>query len=259
VSSKPALVAFTGDWHIGSTTGLCLPGHYTGEGKDRRRISLSDNQDWLYREYSRQLAHIKAMAKGHRLVVCFGSETIDGPLHHGTTQTWGNRAEQREMARAVLRLWLKFADEAYAVTGTEAHTGSEGEDDADVYQSEGVKHSQCFDFTLAGRRLWWTHRGVRIGGRAWTETSGMHAMANDVYYHCLDRDIPRPDLIVSHHVHRAPDPVTARGITVAVCPAWQCSTYYGRTIAPFKQPDIGNLIWRPEHEEVKVVRACRQG
>lgn len=211
------LVVFTGDWHVGSTTGLCLPGFYTGEGRSRRLVSLSRNQEWLYRQFVKQIERVKAMAKGYRLFVMFGSETIDGPLHHGTTQTWGHRAEQREMAREVVRMWLSIASDAYAVTGTEAHTGSEGEDDVDVYRSEGVRGvRQFWDLTIDGRRLWWSHSGVRVGMRAWTETNGMHALANDIYYHCLARELSRPSLVVSHHVHRAPDPVTRAWLNRAV-------------------------------------------
>lgn len=254
---RPILAVFLGDLHVGSNSGLCLPGYRMGDGDNSRPYAASKTQEKLYKAFVKTRETVKAMAKNHRLFVMLGGDLVDGVQHHGTTETDGTHRDQRDMAEELLSSWVTAADDVWGVTGTSSHVGQEGEEDYSIYGRlcKPGHYAPVHNIVLDGRRLWWAHHGVGVGAREWTRSNPMYAIANDVYWKCLRKNIPAPDLIVAHHRHQSPRPVTTNGITVAVCPCWQTSTYYGSSIKPFDETDLGVMVWVPSRKELNLVPA----
>lgn len=250
--TKPIMCVFLGDTHVGSNSGLCKPGFILGgaEKRKQRKCYGTLDQERLYKSFASIRNQIKTAAKGYRLFVMLGGDLVDGVNHHGTSETYGNRADQIAMAIDILSPWVAMADMTYGVTGTDAHVGHEGEDDRIVYSDLCPEHYAAkFNLVLDGKRLWWAHHGVKVGGKVWTESNAMYALANDVYFRCLKNGIPKPNLIVAHDQHRSPDSITSHDISVAITPCFQMSTYFGDTIAPFTDTDLGVLTWIPSRQE----------
>jgi hypothetical protein len=228
------LVLFLGDLHVGSTSGLAPAAEVRGDG-----------QRWLLATWQAFTARALAAAKGRALCLMLGGDLIDG-LHHNSRETWGSRKDQRDAAVALLLPLANRASAIYALTGTEAHAGDKGEDDAQVGQELGAKTAaHVWRLTVGGRRLFWSHHGTSVPRDVSNEDNGLWADARRHYELSL-RGGEKPDLIVHHHNHFSPDPVTRHGITAAVCPCWQLSTMYGARIGPERTPHIGALVWEPE-------------
>lgn len=255
---KPAYVVFLGDTHVGSNAGLCKPGFVMG-GEDKTKqwkYSPSPNQEKLYNAFVAMRTVVKERSKGHRLYLMLGGDMVDGVNHHGTTETRGTTADQRDMALELLTPWASLADEVWGVTGTAAHVGGEGEDDRSIYSMLcGRNYAAKFNLLIDGKRLWWAHHGVKVGKRSWTAENEMTALAKDIYFRCMEDNRPKPDVVVGHDRHRSPEPIRVKGIAVAVCPCWQMPTYYGETFSPFTGTDIGILTWIPSKGIPEYVKA----
>ena len=255
---KNIFCVFLGDSHVVSNAGLCRPGFMLGgeEKRKQRKYPATIDQEKLYKSFVSIREQIKVAAKGYRLFVMLGGDIVDGVNHHGTTETQGTQADQRAMAIELLTPWAAMADSVYGVTGTESHVGNEGHEDRSVYDELcGRNYAGKYNMVLDGKRLWWAHHGVKIGSREWTLNGPMFALANDVYYRCLAKGIPKPDLVMGHDRHISPSPITSHGITVAVCPCLQMSTYYGDTVSPFTDTDLGVMTWIPSLERLTYVPA----
>ena len=188
--------------------------------------------------------------KGKAAVLFLGGDLVDG-IHHGTRSNWGTFKDQRDAAIELLLPLANAASSIYALTGTEVHAGAEGSDDAQVAQELGAKPAaHAWRLTLGGRRLFWSHHGTNVGRNVVTEDGGMLLDALRHYELSL-RGTPKPDLVVHHHNHFSPDPITRHGITVAVTPCWQAGTMYGARVGPERVPDIGALVWRPVQNTVE--------
>lgn len=126
---RTALAVFVGDLHCGGDTGLAFPG-FKIPSKQARPYSASTDQQWLYSCWQDFNKQIKSRATGHRLFVGFGGDMIDGVAHHGTTQTSGTYSDQVLMAAELVKPLVSMADDALGITGTAAHVGDVGENDA---------------------------------------------------------------------------------------------------------------------------------
>ena len=73
-----------------------------------------------------------------------------------------------------------MADEALGITGTAAHVGDVGENDAALYESLHMDYAPFFSVNIGGKRLWWSHHGVPVGQREWTLENGAVTLARDV-------------------------------------------------------------------------------
>ena len=248
---KPALAVFVGDTHCGGDTGLALPG-FKIPSKQARPYSVSSDQQWLYDSWLDFNNRIKQLTKGHRLFVGLGGDMIDGVQHHGTTQTSGTYSDQVLMAAELVRPLVGMADEALGITGTAAHVGDVGENDAALYESLHMDYAPFFSFNIGGRRLWWSHHGVPVGAREWTLENGAVTLARDVSDYCRNNGTARPDAIIGHDRHQTFEPVTVRGITVGLTPCWQLPTYYGYKW-PFKSVTIGALLWYPDLGKMETI------
>lgn len=234
--SKPTLVLFTGDHHVGSDDAIA-PVSLTRTNVSRRLLDKWSG-DFL--------PHLKRQAKNHRLLLALGGDHVEGH-HHNSFRVWGDAKEQRDAAIALLLPLANMADDIIAVCGTEAHVGSGGEDDRQVAQELGARIvSQRVLLRVGGRLLDWAHHGIAVSQNGWMADSGIATAIRRADDAALRNHQPAPDLILSHHAHRSPAPVFMRGMWGAVCGAWQASTPYGSKIAPRSCVDIGVIAWWPE-------------
>lgn len=223
---------FVGDLHVGSTVAIADNAHTT-----------TAEQGWL-RECWQDMTK-RARAKPYTLML--GGDLIDGPAHHGNLQTWGNHYEQRDAAIELLLPLVTKGQAVYAIRGTEAHVGDDGEDDRTAARELGAKdlgHSAILD--IGGTRLWWAHSGLSVGRLAWTETNSLATACRNAVYS------PQPPrFIIAHHAHRAPVPVTVCGITAAITPCWQTQTAWAAGRWPHTQTDIGALMLDTDAEQIE--------
>lgn len=233
MKTKPSLLLFVGDMHVGSKSGLAPELECRGDG-----------QRWLLERWGEFTERALAAAKTHTLCLMLGGDLIDG-IHHGRTASWGTIKEQRDAAIALLLPLANRAAAIYGILGTEAHAGETGQDDQQVCQELGAKTANhVWRLTVGGRRLFWSHHGTGVPRDVTNEDSNMLADARRHYELAL-RGAEKPDCIIHHHNHFSPDPVTRHGITVAVTPCWQLQNAYGAKIGPERTPSIGALVWEP--------------
>lgn len=238
---REAIGIFIGDLHCGSNSapaplGLC---------------KTAENEHMLGL-WQKMTARALAEMKGKDAVLFLGGDLVDG-IHHGTRSNWGTYKDQRDAAIELLRPLANAASSIYALTGTEAHAGAEGEDDKQVAQELGAKTARhVWRLTLGGKRLFWSHHGTTVPRNVANEDNGMLADALRHYQLSLrPKAPPKPDLVVHHHNHFSPDPITRHGITVAIVPCWQGANMYGARIGPERTPDIGALAWWPAANRVE--------
>ena len=227
------LVVFLGDLHVGST---CAPAP-KAECRNREMERLLV----LWESF---VVRAKAAAKGKALVLMLGGDIVDG-RHHNMSQTWGQYRDQRNGAIALLQPLANIASAVYAVKGTEAHAGGDGEDDQTVAEALGAKQvPYAWRMIVGGKRLFWTHHLTNSVRDISNQDSGMLAAARRQFELHL-RGEEKPDLMIGHHTHFCPTPISRHGITVALAPCWQTSTAFGYRIGAEKTPDIGVLAWWP--------------
>ncbi len=249
---KPYIGVFVGDLHVGGDTALCKPGFPVGS-KDKRPYQPSTNQQWLYERWQDFYNTVKQRCKGHLAFVGIGGDLVDGVMHHDSTQTWGNENDQRSMAVELLKPLVGLADHCFGLLGTSFHVGDQGDNDAAIYEALRVDYDQQWQLDIGGRVLWWMHHGMSVGTREHTFENSAIALLRDFEARCNRSGISKPAAIISHHRHRAFEPVTIRGITAAVCPCWQQRTGYGYQFA-FRNVDIGGLIWDTNSNRIEVIR-----
>jgi hypothetical protein len=224
---------FVGDLHVGSNSAIA----------PQAQIK-TPQQEWIYSQW-------RAMLKTARppFVLMLGGDLIDGPAHHGNLQTWGNHADQRDGAVELLMPLVNKAEDVYAVRGTEAHVGDDGEDDRAIARELGavdLGHSAKLD--IDGKRLWWAHHGLSVGRMAWTKHNGLVSACRNASYNAEP-----PRWIIGHHAHTSPAPVTIGAVTAAIVPCWQLPTPWARGKFPHSGVDIGVLWLDTETEKIERV------
>jgi hypothetical protein len=230
---------FVGDMHVGS--------YAAPAPKAECRNAVMES---LLARWEQMTARALAEMKGKASVLFLGGDLVDG-IHHGTRGNWGTYKDQRDAAIALLLPLANAVDSVWALTGTEVHAGAEGEDDKQVAQELGAKNvAHKWRLELGGKRLFWSHHGTSVPRNVANEDNGLLADALR-HYELSFRGVPKPDLVVHHHNHFSPDPITRHGITVAVCPCWQGANMYGAKIGPERTPDIGALAWWPTANRVE--------
>jgi hypothetical protein len=96
-----------------------------------------------------------------------------------------------------------------------------------------------------------------IGTRKHTEENGAINLIRDIEARCNVDGIGKPAAIIGHDRHRSFEPVNVRGISAAVCPCWQFSTYYGFRW-PFTNVNIGGLLWDVPSNKIEVVKYAKE-
>jgi hypothetical protein len=262
VAKRPPepFVLFLGDVHAGSTVALAPEAQCRDAG-----------QAALLAAYRVIIERAKKAAHRKSFCLMLGGDLVDGSRHHGTYETWGTPLEQRDGAVELLLPLANMAADIRALVGTEVHAGPKGDDDLSVARQLGAKTARTvWRMTIAGRRLFWTHHGISIprdlngAERAlFTEAKRQFDQHKeslaDIYEHEHEPHDPDelrpaliepPHLVVHHHAHFSPRPVTAYGMTVAVCPCWQGTGMYGASIGPERVPTVGALAWWPAEHRV---------
>lgn len=237
---KPVLGVFVGDLHVGSDTGLCLPG-YRIASKQSRPYAASVDQKWLHDRWQEFIADVKTRAKGKRLFVGLGGDLVDGVNHHNTTQTSGVYSDQVQMAIELLKPLVNAADLAYGMTGTAAHVGDCGDNDRSIYHHFKLDVVERGWVWIANRLILWKHHGAGVGALDWTKENTMITRIKSIRAECLEFGIPLPNAIIVHHNHRTYDPVYVRQTWGAVCGCWQFPTYYGNSF--LSSVNIGGLVY----------------
>lgn len=219
------------------------------------------------------LSEVKALVKGHDVVVGFGGDLVDGVSHHGTTQTIGNHNDQRDLAVELLRPWLNMAGKAYGLLGTDAHVGDNGQQDTSVCKELGVEARHHWRIETAGRLLDWAHH--ISGNRRFPESAALNLakrISDDISKR--NREIDRlnrenealpeakraepleheriPDMIVRHHMHVYAATKFEETQSVIV-PGWQAQTSYTRKLDPAGLLSVGVVVWWPGRGEVRPV------
>lgn len=222
--------------------------------------------------YQLAVERAKKEARGKALVLMLGGDLVDGARHHGTWETWGTPDEQRDAAVALLRPLANGASAVYALKGTESHAGAKGGDDKSVARELGAATAKhVWRMVVGGKKLWWSHHGLRIprdvngAERAlFTEAKRHYDLHKEslaaLHEYETEPHAPEelrpalvelPDVVIHHHAHFSPRPVTAFRITVAVCPCWQLTNGYGASIGPERTPAIGCLAWWPKQNRIE--------
>jgi len=248
---KDWICVFLGDTHTLGSTGIAIPG-YAIQSEGGRPYSASREQIWLYDCWMDFYNLVKQYSTTYRIALMYGGDGIDGPGHHGTFQTMGDRSDAIAMTVSLFQPFNALASARLAVTGTSAHTGPAGDDDRIIAAELGAEIRDVWeDLVIDGRKLLWSHHGVSVGQRENNKDGGSIARAKDKDEECTRfPDRYRPDTIISHDQHRSPEPVTIRNITVAVTPCWQMPTRWAVQKFPYKQVDIGGLMWHPKTNSI---------
>lgn len=248
-NTKPIVALFVGDLHVGSDTGLCIPG-YKLPSKEDRLYPASTRQQWLYQKWNELIKTAQELSKTHRIFLGIGGDAVDGVAHHNTTQTIGTYSDQEHMAADLLKPLVALADDAKGLLGTAAHVQDMGNADRNVLDMLKVDARAMWRLDIGPRRLWYSHHGITIGSRAWTDDSPMILLARDIFFRCKDEGRRVPDAIIAHNRHVSPYPISSKGISIAVCPCWQLATYWGMSLSPFKDVSIGALVWYTETNSI---------
>jgi hypothetical protein len=234
-NSRDTFVLFCGDLHTGSTAALAP-----------QRECRNKQQEALLVSWRDMTKRALAEAKGKDFLLMLGGDMVEG-LHHGLTELYTTSIKKmRDDAVSLLMPLANAASVIYGIRGTSVHAGAEGEDDQEVCEKLGAKSADyLWTMTVGGKRLFWSHHGASVSRDTKNESNGLYADAERHYQVSLKHRQPAPDLVVHHHVHVAPPPVTSHFVTAAICPCWKLSDEHGARIRPEITPDIGVLAWHP--------------
>jgi hypothetical protein len=228
-ASKNILAVWLGDPHCGPAHGLTAP-----------KLAQSERQRWLADTFQHLTKRILTEAKGRALHLHLGGDMVHLP----------GDDDARELAESLFAPLVKASDQCYAVAGTEYHSGTDGGDDRSIYRGLGIPAANIRVGTayleIGGRLAWWAHHGPKVGRRPHTTLNPFHAVAEDVYWRCLEGGERRPDILIGHHVHHSPEPVYNRRIWVATCPALALPDAFAAKVGAFDKPSIGALVYYPD-------------
>lgn len=265
----PELIAVISDLHCGSTVGLCGPkGPMTDDGQV---IQPSRLQQWLLERFEAYWQRVKAEKKRTRArltVVCNG-DAVDGPNHHGTTQSMSSSKDaQAYIAHSLFEIVADAKPEqVYFVRGTTSHVGEAGGDEEALAASLGhggvvTLGGETHDFRSLPvvrdpiSNLWsyqsllLERNGVRIdcrhhasvGNLPWTAPGAIARLAFRIWTEHAQRGWRHPDLAIRSHLHHYRDSYGAHPTRAIITPAWQAKSNYAHQVVPETISDFGGLI-----------------
>jgi len=240
---KPIALVFLGDMQSGGRTAVAPSGFYVTSAKSI--LPLSKGQRWLLKCWDNLVSRVLEVSKTHQVSLMLGGDNIDGPLHHGTVQTVGTRSEMRAMAVELLQPLADLSTWIYSVDGTEAHAGTEGDEDNSIAATLKANYRPYWRMKVEDRWLDWKHDGINISPRPHLADNALIRAAQDEYGWSMELGRPVADLVMRHHAHRTRKPVTVDGVTVVVCGCWQLPTHWAEARFGGLQPSIGAVIWYP--------------
>lgn len=269
--AKPVteLVAVISDLHAGSTVGLCgRKGPMTDDGQV---IQPSLLQRWLLERFERYWTRVKAERRRLRArltVVCNG-DAVDGPNHHGTTQSMSSSKDaQAYIAHSLFEIVGEAKpDQVFFVRGTSSHVGEAGGDEEALAAQLGhgavlTLGGETHDFRalpvcrapgtglwshqkllldLNGTRLDFRHH-ASVGGLPWTAPGAIARLAFRIWVEHTQRGWRPPDLAIRSHLHHYRDSFQAHPTRAIITPAWQAKSNYAHQKVTEVISDFGGLL-----------------
>ena len=248
------IVVVLSDMHSGGTTAL-FPNRFM----QFKHINHTPTpkQKTIFNHFDKCAKAIAERRRGRRMVLIHDGDAIEGWHHNSQEIITANKAEQREIHEELMDHFLrrvgfkKSADELYYINGTETHTG---EHENEIAKSMGAKKPPYaghvwdhLELKINRRLLWFAHHG-KGRGKGPNEGSGLRLFLRDVYYDCLKRSLPPPDMVITGHTHtptyntfivrEGGDFRTLHGI---IAPSWQMKTRYAYKASPVDVNEIGSV------------------
>lgn len=259
MKTTDTLLVSLSDMHSGSSRAL-FPNRTIQFVDSQTNHTPTDPQRKIYQHWKSCLEQIKAMRKGKRLVIVHNGDATEN-LHHNVTQVVSASIKDHADIHLELMYELiktagfskKSGDVLYYVEGTESHTltvenyiGKELGAEVAYSIGEGDEKKEYYafpelKFDINGRHLWYTHHGGSAGDGA-NEGDAYRNWLKRIYWNCIKREMRKPDLICSAHVHKptytnyVQDYHVIHGI---ILPSWQLKTRYAYRAAPFQRNEIG--------------------
>lgn len=249
--SKPVVLAAVSDTHCNSTVGLCPPqGCLLDDGG---RYLPSKAQLWLWEKWLDYWGQVeRAVVDRQAVLYClFNGDAVDGPHHHGTTQSvTGNEEEQDYIATETYGVPRKLNPSRIFVTrGTEVHVGPSGSSEEKLAKWLRAERDLATEkwsswhwrLEIHGVRIDAQHH-TTMGRLPWTEANGANSLAARVFMAHAKAGLPHPHLVLRSHVHRTADSYKAQPSRAVILPAWQLKTGYAHKVAPDALSDVGGVI-----------------
>jgi len=193
-------------------------------------------------------------------VFVLNGDGLDGRHHDSVTQISQNLADQKKIAKAILKPILKKekCKSFYWIRGTEAHSGASSEleeslaEDLEAIRDSKSQYSRdTMWLRLGGKSGALVHFAHTIGTTSRTayETSAVMAELTEQYVESGRWLHPAADITVRSHRHRFVEVrvPSARGYTIGtVTPGWQGPTPFTRRLAGGRQsePQFGGVVIR---------------
>ena len=243
-----SIIAVVSDTHFGSTTSIAPPKFEVHTARPTETAEQTANrpqadlyEKWLdYWRYVYLLAGIRGKHRKHRLVLLHIGDVIDGD-HHGTRQITPEIPDQLAMAEQVMGEPHNKADIRIGIQGTEAHAGTNGENELSFYTAHNYQYiAPRMTIEIDGLVLDLAHHAT-AGGRKWT--SGAARIASEVALDYALAGKRLPDYVLRGHVHQIDDSGwRVRGTRAILCPSWQLRTSFGHRVSTVTLSDIGGVI-----------------
>lgn len=257
LARSPEVIAVISDLHAGSTVGLC--GAQGPRLDDGQVIQPSKLQQWLWNNYLAYWGRVRevVMTHGASLTVVCNGDAVDGPNHHGTTQSMSvGKDAQSYIAHSLFQpIEAAQPERVFLVRGTTSHVGEAGGDEESLAAS--LAHSNRLPIKRDPTTHLWTHQillldphGVRIdfrhhasvGGLPWTAPGAIARLAFRIWVEHMERGWPAPDLAIRSHLHHYRDSFDAHRTRAIVTPAWQAKSNYAHQKVTETISDFGGLI-----------------
>lgn len=206
------LLAFQGDKHSGSETGLQQKGQkYIAESGREEELYLNELQEVLYEVDTSFIETVKKLQdeKG------FDTKTIyfdNGDLTHGDKHIGGQVSTKMDVQLQIAKGNMKrlFSeidpDEYYIIEGTGAHNFGEGSGarllyDYFHYAGKNIYLSKHLKKNFGGKIVDIAHHGPSSGSRTWLKGNSFRYYLRDLLIgEQVDNNVP-PDIVVRSHTH----------------------------------------------------------
>lgn len=260
------VLAVTSDQHCGSTVALHQPSPTPRD--DGGEYNPSRAQRWLYQCWSDYWQRVERLREewGAGLFNVFNGDLVDGPAHHGTTQTVAvHPGAEKYIAKKCLELPRSLSpDRQFVVRGTEVHVGKSGCAEDTLAEWMGAEPDPETDahswwhlrLELQGLLFDFQHHG-RVGQRPWTKYNVTALLAAQIFYEHAARGERHPDIAFRSHYHQHIDTAGAHPTRVIQTPAFQLHTAFTRKVVAESRSDIGGVIVLVRDGSIAAVEAVK--
>ena len=197
---------------------------------------------------------VPEVTEGQPFGVVINGDALDGVHHNSTTQISHNRADQQNIALALLKPVAELCEgRLLMVRGTEAHVGQSGEDEErlaralDAIPDENGCRSRNEIWMRVGERLVHCLHHIGVSGSAHYSHTALSKELSEIYYESARWAEEAPGAVVRSHRHR-PDEVrisTSKGYSYCfVTAGWQLKTPFAYKVpgARISPPQIGGSV-----------------